>query len=235
MTARVLLVTTSHGSMNDGGITGVWAEDLATPYYALRDAGFAVALVSLRGGPIPFDPLSVKPGEARPASVERLLADRVMMQLVQITPAIDETDSEDYDAIVLPGGHGALWDMPGSAALAERLSRFDAAGKPIAASCHGAAGLLGARRPDGRPLVAGRKLCAFTKAEEDKIGRTPGVPFLLEDRLRAQGAAFAAGPDFQPHAIRDGNLVTAQNPASSERLAALLLQALAEQGKRKAA
>lgn len=231
MTARVLIVTTSHGVMNDGCVTGVWAEDLATPYYALRDAGFAVALASIRGGPIPFDPLSVKSGDPLPPSVERLLADRVMMQLVQITPSIEDAEPEDFAAIVLPGGHGALWDLPGSAALAERLARFDAARKPIAASCHGPAGLLGAIRRDGQPLVAGRRLCAFTAAEEGRIGRTGSVPFLLEDKLRALGAQFSAAAQFQPHAVRDGHLITAQNPASSEKLANLLLQALTETGK----
>jgi putative intracellular protease/amidase len=231
MTARVLFVTTSHGVMNDGTITGLWAEELATPYYALRDAGFGVTLASIGGGPIPFDPLSVKAVDPLPPSVARLLADRAAMQLVQITPGIDEADPAEFAAIYLPGGHGALWDMPGNAALAARLALFDAAGKPIAASCHGPAGLLGVMRRDGLPLVANRRLCAFTKAEEDRIGRTSAVPFLLEDRLRSQGAQFAAGAHFQPRAIRDGNLVTAQNPASSEKLSALLLQALTESGK----
>lgn len=231
MTARVLIVTTSHGVMNDGSITGIWAEELATPYYALRDAGFAVTLASIRGGPMPFDPLSVKAGDPLPMSVARLLADRVAMQLVQITPAIEEADADEFAAIVLPGGHGALWDLPGSAALAGRIAAFDAAGKTIAASCHGPAGLLGVLRRDGQSLVASRKLCAFTKAEEDRVGRTRAVPFLLEDRLRRQGAQFAAGPDFQPHVVRDGNLITAQNPASSEEFSALLLQMLTERAR----
>lgn len=235
MTARVLIVTTSHGVMNDGTLTGLWAEELATPYYALRDAGFGATLASIGGGPIPFDPLGVKAADPLPRSVERLLADRAAMQLVQITPGVDEIDPAGFAAIYLPGGHGALWDMPGSAALAARLSWFDAAGRPIAASCHGPAGLLGATRRDGQPLVANRRLCAFTRAEEDRVGRAGAVPFLLEDRLRSQGAQFSAGAHFQPHAIRDGNLITAQNPASSEKLSALLLQALTETAKAQAA
>lgn len=235
MTAQVLIVATSHSTMADGQVTGVWAEELATPYYALREAGIAVTLASIRGGPIPFDPRSVHGREPRPFSVERLLADRAMMQAVQIAPPVAGIDTAAFDALYLPGGHGALWDMPGSAALAGCIAAFDGTSRPIAASCHGPAGLLGAVNRQGLPLVANRRLCAFTKAEEEKIGLAGAVPYLLEDRLRGLGAQFAAGPHFQAHAIRDGNLITAQNPASSEKLATLLLQALTQPAKAQAA
>ena len=226
MTAHILIVTTSHNSMGNGRITGVWAEELAVPYYAFLDAGHTVTLASIKGGPIPFDPRSVNGEEPKPDGVTRFLADRAAMQAVQTTPAIAQVDIATVDAIFLPGGHGSMWDLPASRALAERIATLDSQGRVVAAVCHGAAGLLAARRRDGVPLVAGRKVNGFTNAEEEKVGLAKTVPFLLEDRLRALGGDFVAGPDFQPHAVQDGNLITGQNPASAQMLAQRVLAAL---------
>lgn len=231
MIARVLIVTTSRSTMKDGSVTGLWAEDLATPYYALCDSGYAVALASMGGGPIPFDPRSIHGGGPQPASVARLLADRTAMQQVQIAARADTLEAAGFDALYLPGGHGCLWDMPNSEALGRLVAAFDAAGKPVAALCHGPAGLLNARRGNGRPLVAGRRLCAFTVAEEERLGTARSVPFLLAEKLADAGAQLSAGAEFQPHAVRDGNLITGQNPASAGKLSTLLLQALAERAK----
>ncbi|WP_370156212.1 type 1 glutamine amidotransferase domain-containing protein [Ferrovibrio sp.] len=259
MAAHVLVVATSHNRLGpvaesaaspaspaptpgaepaagpaDAGLTGVWAEELAAPWLRLAAAGCRLTLASVQGGPIPFDPKSLpragRDGDAAADSVRQFFADRTAMQAVQATPAIATVDIADADAILLPGGHGTMWDLPQSAALAERIRRLLGRGGIVAALCHGPAGLAGVRSADGRPLVAGRRLTAFTDSEEEKVGLARTVPFLLESRLRALGADVVAGPDFQPHAVRDGNLVTGQNPASSEAVADLLLQALAERG-----
>lgn len=227
MTApHVLIVATSHNTMDNGHPTGVWAEELASPYNAFVDAGAKVTIASVKGGPIPFDPRSVNGGEPQPDSVQRFLADRAAMQAVQATAAIADTDIAGVDAIFLPGGHGTMWDLPGSAALATRIARLFEAGRPVAAVCHGPAGLVGVTLGDGTPLVRGRRVSAFTDSEEEKVGLARAVPFLLESRLRQLGAVFVAAADFQPHALRDGNLITGQNPASSDAVAELLLQAL---------
>lgn len=234
MTAHVLIVATSHNKMGGGRLTGVWAEELATLYQVFCDAGLAVTLASIKGGPIPFDPRSVNGEAPKPERVIRFLADRQAMQAVQTTPAIDQCDIATVDAIVLPGGHGAMWDLPSSKPLAERIAAMDAAGKIVAALCHGSAGLLGARRRNGQPLIAGRRVTGFTNAEEEKVGMTKAVPFLLEDRLRALGGDFCAGPDFQPYAVADRNLITGQNPASSEQVAQRVLQQLGDRHARAA-
>lgn len=132
-----------------------------------------------------------------------------------------------YDAILLPGGHGTMFDYPQNAALARLVVDFDAPGKVVAAVCHGPAGLVGARKADGTPVVAGRRVAAFTDSEERAAGLDKAVPFLLETRLKELGARHESGPDFKPFALRDGNLVTGQNPASAEPLAKLVMEALA--------
>ena len=118
-----------------------------------------------------------------------------------------------------------MWDLPESAELAARIGQAYESGKIVAAVCHGPAGLVSAKRADGSPLVAGKRVSAFTNEEEEAAGLTEAVPFLLETRLAELSAKIEKGPRFQPFAIRDGMLVTGQNQASSARVAELVLEA----------
>jgi putative intracellular protease/amidase len=228
---KILIVTTSHGRLGDTGQpTGLWLEELATPYYALADSGAELTLASIKGGPIPIDPKSREPDGSVPASVERFLADPEAVAAARTTPAIGELYAGDYDAIFLPGGHGTMWDLPGNGALARAVGTALNAGRIVAAVCHGPAGLVSAKTDGGRPIVEGKRVATFTDSEERAVGLDRVVPFLLETRLRALGATIEKAPDFQPFAVRDGNLITGQNPASSEQVAELVLEALKEQG-----
>ncbi len=220
----ILIVTTSHAVLGSTGkATGVWLEELAAPYYAFRDAGASVTIASIAGGAVPIDPRSAQ-GDLT-ASVTRFLADPDAKRAVEATPAIGAADISSFDAIFLPGGHGTMWDLPESAELAARIGQAYESGKIVAAVCHGPAGLVSAKRADGSPLVAGKRVSAFTNEEEEAAGLTEAVPFLLETRLAELGAKIEKGPRFQPFAIRDGMLVTGQNPASSARVAELVLEA----------
>jgi putative intracellular protease/amidase len=229
MTApKILIITTSAATMGSSDEpTGLWLEELTTPWYAFVDAGADVTLASIAGGKVPVDPRSLKPAGENDASVERALKDATFQRLIADTPRFDTLDASGFDAILLPGGHGTMFDYPQNAALARLVSEFDAAGKVVAAVCHGPAGLVGARRADGTPVVAGRRVAAFTDSEERASGLDKAVPFLLQTRLEELGARHDSGPDFEPFAIRDGNLVTGQNPASAEPLAKLVMDALA--------
>jgi putative intracellular protease/amidase len=224
---KILMITTSADRMTPGDEpTGVWLEELATPYYAFRDAGAEVTIASIAGGSVPVDARSVGPAGQNDASVERYLADAALQAEVAATPAFTRLDPERYDALFLPGGHGTMFDYPTSEALARLVERFDRTGKVVAAVCHGPAGLVAARKPDGTPLVAGRRIAAFTDSEERAVGLDQAVPFLLESRLRELGALHEGAPDFVPFAVRDGTLVTGQNPASAAPTAALVMEAL---------
>jgi putative intracellular protease/amidase len=224
---KILIVTTSHDRLGDTGQpTGLWLEELATPYYVLADSGAELTLASIQGGAVPIDPKSREPEGGVPASVERFLADTKAVATARATPAIGEINAGDYDAIFLPGGHGTMWDLPGSGALARAVGAALDAGRIVAAVCHGPAGLVSAKTGDGRPVVEGKRVSSFTDSEEKAVGLTEVVPFLLETRLRTLGAQVEKGPDFQPFAVRDGNLITGQNPASSEQVAELMLEAL---------
>ncbi len=238
--SKVLIVTTSHAEMGSTGHrTGVWLEELATPYYALLDGGVDVTLASIRGGQIPFDPRSLpaqasestgeKPPEQQdiPASVRRFLSDEGAVTAAQTSPAVaDFGEGAGFDALFLPGGHGTMWDLPASEPLARLVGAMFEQGRIVAAVCHGPAGLVTAKRRDGRPLVEGRRVNGFTNSEEDGVGLSQAVPFLLEDRLKELGGRFECGPDWQPYAVQDGNLITGQNPQSSELVAKHVLHAL---------
>lgn len=226
---KVLFVLTSHARLGDTGRqTGVYLEELAVPYWYLLDGGHEVRVASIAGGEVPIDPGSREPSQRSPA-VERFLGDEKAMAALRDTPAVDTCSIDDFDAVYLPGGHGTMWDLPSSAGLARLVgSAFDA-GRVVAAVCHGPAGLVSAVLADGRPLVAGRRVAGFTDEEEAAVGLADIVPFHLERRLRELGAEVVVAPKFTSNVVRDGRLVTGQNPQSSEALAAQILAALEEQ------
>lgn len=227
-TANILMIATSAARMDNGEPTGVWLEELTTPYYAFIDAGADVTLASVSGGAIPIDQRSVAPEGENDASVERYLKDDDLRAKVAATPRFGDIDLGGYDAVFMPGGHGTMFDYPDNPELAAVIEAFDRAGKVVAAVCHGPAAFVGVNAADGTPLVKGRRVAGFTDSEEHAVGLQDAVPFLLETRLKEIGAHHEAAPDFEPFAIRDGSLVTGQNPASAQKTADLVLEAVAE-------
>jgi putative intracellular protease/amidase len=225
---KVLIVFTSHASLGTSEEkTGLWLEEFTTPYYVFADAGAQIDVVSIQGGAAPIDPRSLNAAGEKPASVERYLRDADLRGVMQSTLPVASVAKDRYDIVFLPGGHGTMWDLPQSAALAKLVADTLRAGRVVGAVCHGPAGLVASRYADGRSILAGRRVTGFTNSEEDAVGLTKVVPFLLESRMRELGARFEAAPNFQSFAIADGNLVTGQNPASSARAAELALAAAA--------
>ena len=218
---KILIVSTSHADGPDGRKTGLWLSELTEPYWIFRDAGYGVDIASIQGGTPPIDPRS---GSER-AVPEKLRNDEAALRAFNESVCVDCINPRPYVALFLAGGHGALWDFPRSESLRLILERAAADGKPIGAVCHGPAGLLGVR-VDDKPLAAGRRLTAFTDEEEQRAGWSAHIPYSLEQRLKAEGANFQPGAAFRSHAVRDGRLVTGQNPASAEATARLMLEVL---------
>lgn len=224
---RVLIVLTSHDRLGDTGEpTGFWLEELASPYLCLVDAGAEVTLASPQGGRPPLDPKSHAP-DFQTDATRRFEADETATAALANTRVLSELDAADYDAVFYPGGHGPLWDLSSDADSIALIETFAAASKPVAAVCHAPAALVGAKGPDGHPLVEGKRVTGFTNSEEAAVQLTDVVPFLVEDRLAELGARFEKGEDWHPHVVVDGLLITGQNPASSEGVARALLKALA--------
>jgi putative intracellular protease/amidase len=227
MKKRILMIATSNTQMGESGkTTGIWAEELAVPYYQLIDAGAEVVLASPKGGKVTLDPGSIKPTGQNDALVDRFLADPVAQAQVAATHVASSQDAATFDAVFFPGGHGTMWDLPNDAGVTQAVEAAFAAGKLIASVCHGAAGLVTARRADGASVVKGMRINSFTDAEEEAVGLTQVVPFQLESRLRALGAKFEGAANWQAFAIEDGQFITGQNPQSSALVAQHLTVAL---------
>ncbi len=221
--SKILILSTAHAALGEtGNRTGVWLEELAAPYYALKDAGHEITVATLGGKPIPVDPNSEPQGDGADA---RFKKDGAAMALLDAPASLSDQQPADFDAVLIPGGHGAVWDLAASDEVAQFLSAAWEQGKVLASVCHGPAAFVGVE-VGGEPLVKGRKVSAFTDSEEKGTGLETVVPFLLETRLRELGADFQPGPDMEPKAVQDGRLISGQNPMSSDRVAELLIAQL---------
>ncbi|HEU4845860.1 MAG TPA: type 1 glutamine amidotransferase domain-containing protein [Burkholderiaceae bacterium] len=224
---HILMVLTSHDRLGDTGKkTGFWLEELAAPYYRLKDAGAQLTLVSPLGGQPPLDPKSDEP-DAQTEATRRFKADPEAQAALANTGKLADVSAAGFDAVFYPGGHGPLWDLAEDRASIALIENMLAAGKPVAAVCHAPGVLRHVKGADGKPLVSGKKVTGFTNTEEAAVGLTSIVPFLVEDMLKQNGAIYSKLGDWMPYAIADGLLITGQNPASSEAAADALLKLLA--------
>ncbi|WP_295191078.1 type 1 glutamine amidotransferase domain-containing protein [uncultured Brevundimonas sp.] len=223
---KILLVLTSHDQLGDTGKkTGFWLEELAAPYYALKDAGAEIVLASPKGGQPPLDPKSDDP-DAQTDDTRRFKADPEAQAALASTVVLSSVKAEDFDAVFYPGGHGPLWDLANDADSIALIEAFAKADKPTGFVCHAPGVLKSVNGPDGKPLVNGRKVTGFTNSEEEAVGLTDVVPFLVENVLTANGGDYSKGPDWSSYVLTDGKLVTGQNPGSSHAAAEALLKLL---------
>jgi len=223
---NILIVLTSHDTLgNTGHKTGFWLEELAAPYYAFKAAGAQLTLASPKGGQPPLDPKSNDPA-FQTAETKRFEADAEAGQALANTVPLSTVSHEQFDAVFYPGGHGPLWDLAEDSDSITLIESTLNAGKPIALVCHAPGVLRHAKQPDGRPLVTGKKVTGFTNTEEEAVGLTNVVPFLVEDMLVNHGGHYSKGADWQPYVVEDGLLITGQNPASSALAAQALVQRL---------
>ncbi|WP_338502707.1 type 1 glutamine amidotransferase domain-containing protein [Sphingomonas kaistensis] len=226
---NILMVLTSHDQLGDTGKkTGFWLEEFAGPYYVLKDAGHTITLASPKGGQPPLDPKSDE-DDAQTDATRRFKADQDGQAQLAATKKLSEVNAEDFDAVFYPGGHGPMWDLASDADSKALIEKTLADGKPVGLVCHAPAALKNVTAPDGSPLVKGRKVTGFTNEEEEAVGLTDVVPFLLEDELQRLGGNYSKGDTFKPYVVTDGLLITGQNPPSSEPTAEALLKALAKE------
>lgn len=223
---NILMALTSHDQLGDTGKkTGFWLEEFAAPYYALKDAGADIVVASPRGGQPPLDPKSDEP-DAQSDDTRRFKADEDAQKVLANTVKLESVSEADFDAVFYPGGHGPLWDLAEDKTSIALIEAFAKADKPVASVCHAPGVLRHVKGPDGAALVKGRKVTGFTNSEEEAVGLTDVVPFLVEDMLKANGGDYSKGPDWGSYVVTDGKLVTGQNPASSRAAAEVLLKLL---------
>ena len=220
---KILMVLTSHDALgNTGRKTGFWLEELAAPYFAFKDGGAEIVLASPKGGQPPLDPKSNEP-DFQTEATHRFEADSDAKAALAKTVRLETVSHEGFDAVFYPGGHGPLWDLAEDKASIKLIETTLAAGKPVALVCHAPGVLRHAKAADDTPLVNGKKVTGFTDSEEEAVGLTKVVPFLVEDELKLKGGDYSKAADWAPYVVSDGLLITGQNPASSAPAAKVLL------------
>src|ERR1700754_3900817 len=203
---KVLMVITSHDQLgNTGRKTGFWLEELAAPYYVFKDSGAEITLVSPKGGRPPLDPKSNEP-EFRTELTVRFEKDAAAEAQLDKTLRLDSVKQDDFDTVFYPGGHGPMWDLAEDANSARLIESFLAAGKPIALVCHAPGVLRHVKTPEGKPLVEGKNVTGFTDGEEEDVGLTKVVPFLVENELLSLGATYSKVKNWGVHTVEDGLL-----------------------------
>src|SRR5580693_8597797 len=225
-TMKVLMVLTSHDQLGDTGRkTGFWLEELAAPYYVFKDAGAQITLASPKGGRPPLDPKSNEPSFQTDIT-RRFEKDADANAQLDRTARLDSVKQEDYGTVFYPGGHGPMWDLAEDENSINLIETFIAAGKPIGIVCHSTGALHHVKTTDGKFLVQGKEVTGFTNGEEEEMGLTKVVPFLVEDEMLKLGAVFSKVADWGVHVLSDGLLITGQNPASSGPAAKTLMAAV---------
>jgi putative intracellular protease/amidase len=228
---KVLMVITSHDQLgNTGRKTGFWLEELAAPYYVFKDAGVEITLASPKGGRPPLDPKSNEP-DSRTDLTLRFEKDAAAEAQLSKTLRLDSVRQEDFDTVFYPGGHGPMWDLAEDKNSIKLIESVLAAGKYIGIVCHSTGALRHVKTPDGKPLVQGREVTGFTNGEEEAVGLTKVVPFLVEDEMLELGAVFSKKANWDVHVVTDGLLITGQNPHSSGSAAKTLLAAVKQKAK----
>jgi len=223
---KILMVLTSHDELGDTGEkTGFWLEEFAAPYYVFRDAGAEVVVASPKGGQPPLDPKS-NTDDAQTEATKRFKQDEDAQKVLAGTHVLSDVSDDGFDAIFYPGGHGPLWDLANDADSKRLIETFASSDRPVGAVCHAPAVFKITNGADGKPLVSGKQVTGFTNTEEEGVGLTNVVPFLVEDMLKENGGHYEKGDDWASFVLTDGKLVTGQNPASSKEAAKALLALL---------
>ena len=223
---KILMVLTSHDRLGDTGKkTGFWLEEFAAPYYVFKDAGAEITLASPKGGQPPLDPSS-DAEDAQSGATVRFKGDGAAQIDLANTTRLSQVSADGFDAIFYPGGHGPLWDLAEDDTSKSLIEAFASSNRPVGAVCHAPAVFRHTKDAGGKPLVSGKTVTGFTNTEEEAVGLTDVVPFLVEDMLKANGGVYRKGDDWASFVVTDGWLVTGQNPASSEEAAKQLLALL---------
>ncbi|WP_155114161.1 type 1 glutamine amidotransferase domain-containing protein [Metabacillus mangrovi] len=215
---KILMVVTNSSQIDEEHETGLWLGEFAEPYIEFMNSGFQVSAASPNGGRIPIDPNSVD--GMPPDEWDDAIA------MLQNTEVLSAVNVNDYNGIFLPGGHGTMFDLPDNPDLQKALVYFAENNKVIGAVCHGPAGFVNTKLSNGKWLVDGVRLTGFTNEEEQQTGLDSLMPFLLESKLREQGAKFEGAAAYSDHTVSDTRFVTGQNPQSSQSAAAAFAEAV---------
>ncbi len=215
----VLIIVTTFSHIDVHKKTGIWFEEYAVPYKAFLNQGYTVTVASIDGGVVPIDPHSMPKNE-------ELSKWQSSLDALKESQKLSSLDLSKFDAVFIPGGHGAMFDLPEDKSVIHAINSFAAENKIIASVCHGPASLVNVTLPDGSYFVKGKVMTSFTDKEEAAAGLMDKMPFLLESKLKERGAVFIEQPNWSDHVEISGNLITGQNPQSTHSVANAVIKTL---------
>lgn len=220
---KILFVVASHDQLGDTGHkTGFWVEEFAAPYYKFVDTGHEVTVATPKGGQAPIDPNS-ETESAQTEATNRYYKDAKVQEVIAHTHKLSEIKAEDFDAVFYPGGHGPLWDLANDEDSVKLILDFYNSNKLVGAVCHAPGAFKNVKFENGEAFIKGKNFTGFSNTEEGAVKLTDVVPFLLETELQNLGGHYSRTEDWGVHVVEDGLLITGQNPASSERVAELMM------------
>ncbi|WP_207534180.1 type 1 glutamine amidotransferase domain-containing protein [Desertivirga arenae] len=220
MKKKILFVVTSHDKKGSTGEpTGYYLSEVSHPWEVLRNAGFEIDFVSPKGGKAPIDGFDLT-DEIN----ARFWNDKVYSDKINNTLSPAQVKAAEYDAIFYAGGHGAMWDLAEDTKLAAIARDIYERGGVVAAVCHGPAGLVNIKLSNGKYLIEGKKINAFTNEEETEVKMNEIVPFSLETKLIERGSKFEKSAPWQVHVAIDARVITGQNPQSASSVGKAILE-----------
>ena len=233
---RVLMVVANPGvSTTLGWPVGFWAAELFHPLYEFTQKRYDVTIASPDGGKVEMDAMSDPRDESRWSADDLISMGAVhtpeIAALLESTPALRDLDWEEYDALVVCGGQGPMFQFRHNGDLKNTIARFYEAAKPTAVLCHGTAALLDVELSDGSYLIHAKTMTGFANVEEDFSDQAVGqkvMSFRIEDEARKRGANYIQGGLFKAFAVRDMNLITGQQQYSARKVAELVIEALGD-------
>jgi putative intracellular protease/amidase len=231
----LMVVANPSVATTTGWPVGFWASELFHPYYEFTKRRYDVTVASPDGGKVEVDAMS-DPRDASRWSADDLISMGALhtpelLAMLDDTPALADLNPDDFDAVVVCGGQGPMFQFRDHEVLRGVIRRFFESGKPTSALCHGTAALVDVRLSDGRYLVEGRTVTGFANVEEDFSDQAVGqqvMPYRLEDVFRERGANYVQAGLFKAFAIRDQNLITGQQQYSGAKVAELVIAALGD-------
>jgi len=213
----ILIIVTGSSTMKSGDKTGVWLEEFAVPYMKFKQAGFEVTVTTINGGKVPIDPSSLEGNKPEWKDAIKALENAQKLSSIK---------TDNYQAVYVPGGHGAMFDLADDALVKTTLASFADTNKIVSAICHGPASLVDVKLKNGKYIVEGKQLTSFTNKEETEVKMVEKMPFALESKLVEQGANFIAKDNWADNVVVDGNLITGQNPTGSAKIADVIIEHL---------
>lgn len=187
-----------------------------------------IIVASPKGGEAPLDPASVEMFKSDAEAVEFLNTQSSLWKNTEPLSQFAGKASE-FAAIFYVGGHGPMFDLAEDSTSHQIIREFWESGKVVSAVCHGPVALSKVKLSDGSYLVKDSPVTGFTNTEEDQVGLSPAMPFMLESELISNGGKFekAAEPWGEKVVVgKEGRLITGQNPASASGIGKAVAQAI---------